>query len=75
MIFPKCSRSKPFSAAADREPNPGDVALADVLDAGGAVDEVMNLPLQDGFKVLLHFAAGDFDHNAQIHRAHVFHGR
>ena len=41
--------------------NPCDVALADVLDALGAVDEVVNLPFENGLEVSLHLASSDLD--------------
>ena len=49
--------------------DPGDVALADVLDALGAVDEVVDLALEHRLEVLLHLAAGDLDDDAERHGA------
>jgi hypothetical protein len=43
-----------------RDPDPGDIALSDMLDAGGAVDKIVDLALQDRFEILLHLAPGDF---------------
>ena len=54
--------------------DPGDVALADVLDTGGAVDEVVDLPLQHRFEVLLHLAAGDAHQDPHVHGALILDG-
>ena len=48
---------------ADAEP--GDVPLPDVHDALGVVDQVVNLPLQDGLEVGLEVPAGHFHHHGQ----------
>ena len=45
--------------------HPGDIALADVHDALGVVDEVVNLALQDRLVVLLHLAAGHLHDDGQ----------
>jgi len=52
--------------------DPGDVALADVLDARRAVDEVVDLPLQNRLEVLLHLPSGDLHHDAHVHVALLF---
>ncbi len=49
------------------DPDPGDVTLTDVLYAGCAVDEIVHLPLQHRFKVLLHLAPGHLDDERHIH--------
>ena len=41
--------------------DPGDVALADVLNARGAIDEVMDLALEDWLEILIHLATGHLD--------------
>ncbi len=51
--------------------DPGDVTLADVLDAGGAVDEIVHLAFQDRLKVGLHLAPGNPDDDPHVHRALV----
>ena len=51
--------------------DPGDVALADVLDAAGAVDEVVDLALEHRLEVALHLAAGYLDQDAHVHGAAV----
>ena len=43
---------------------PDDVALADVQEAFGLVQEVVQLTFEDGLEVLLHLAAGDLDQQA-----------
>ncbi len=53
--------------------NPGDVALTDVLDARGTVDEVMDLTFEHRLKVLLHLAASHLDHDAHVHGAFCGH--
>ena len=45
--------------------HPGDIALADVHDALGVVDQVVNLALQDRFVVLLHLASGHLHDDGQ----------
>ncbi len=45
--------------------DPGDVALADVHDALGVVDQVVDLALEDGLEVGLHLAPGHLDEDAQ----------
>ena len=50
-------------AVADADP--GYVALAVVLDAFGAVGEVVELALDDGLEVLLHLASGHLDDDAE----------
>ena len=50
-------------------PDPGDVALAVVLDALGAVQEVVELAFEDGLEVGLHLAAGHVDDDAERQRA------
>ena len=46
-------------------PDPGDVALSDVHDALGVVDQVVNLAFQDGFEVFLELAARHFHVDGQ----------
>ena len=65
MTLPKCSRRKPLAEGALADARPGDVALAVVLDALDAVDEVVELALEDGLEVGLHLAAGDVDDHAE----------
>ena len=55
-----------------READPRDVSLADVLDARGAVHEIVDLPFEDRLEVLLHLAAGNIDDYSQIHVAFGF---
>ena len=40
------------------DPDPCDVSLSDVHDALGIVDQMVDLSLQNGFKVDLHLASG-----------------
>ena len=49
--------------------NPGDIALADVLDARGAVDEIVDLAFQDRLEVFLHLPSGDLYDDAHVHIA------
>ena len=51
-----------------RDAYPGDVALSNVLDAGSAVDEVVDLPFQDRLEVLLHLPAGNLNNDAHVGR-------
>ena len=44
---------------------PDDVALAHVPDAFGAVDQVVDLALEDGLEVGLHLSAGHLDPDGQ----------
>src|SRR5664280_1977272 len=55
-------------------PRPGDVALAVVLDALDAVDEVVELALEDGLEVRLHLAPGDVHDHAERQGAALLHG-
>src|SRR3990172_3754696 len=55
------------------DPDPGDIALANVLDARGPVDEVMDLTFEHRLEVLLHLAPGDLDDDPQVHRALIRH--
>ena len=50
----------PFS-----DPDPGDVPLPDVHDALGVIDQVVDLPLQDGLEVFLHLPAGHLGEDGQ----------
>ncbi|MEJ2561680.1 MAG: hypothetical protein P8Z42_03225 [Anaerolineales bacterium] len=52
--------------------DPGNVALTDVLDAGPAVDDVVDLAFEHRLEIFFHLASGDFHQNAQIHAALVF---
>ena len=55
------------------DPDPGDISLSDMLDALGAVDVVVDLPLEHRLEVLLHLSAGNLDHDAQGQRAALSH--
>ena len=48
-------------------PDPGDITLPDVLYPRGAIDEVVNLALEDRFEILLHLPSSDFYQDAKIH--------
>ena len=48
--------------------DPVDIALAHVPDSLSAVDHVMDLALEDGFKIRLHLASGHFHPDAEGQR-------
>ncbi len=54
------------------DPDPGDIALADMHDALNVVDQVMDLTLDDRLEIRLKFATGDLDINAQRHGLALF---
>ena len=45
--------------------SPDDVALAHMPETLGAVEQVVDLAFENGLKIGLHFAAGDFDPDGQ----------
>ena len=49
--------------------DPGDIPLSNMLDARGAIDEVMDLAFEHRFKVRLHRPARHLDHHAHAHVA------
>ena len=59
-----------FGGLADADPV--DVTLAHVPDAFGAVDQVVDLALEDGLEVGLHLAPGHFHPDADGQRGQVF---
>ena len=67
--FAKVLEVKALVGRVIADADPGNVALADVLDARRAVDKVVDLPLEHRLKVLLHLAAGHLDDDAHVHRA------
>ena len=64
----KVFQIKAFVGGAVGNTNPGNIPLANVLDARSAVDEVMDLPFQHRLEIFLHLPPGHIDDNAQIHR-------
>ena len=62
---PDISQGKPFLDRRFAHADPGDIPLPDVHDALSVVDQVMDLPLQDGFEIILQLAAGHLDVNSQ----------
>ena len=63
---------KTFLGSGFAHADPGDVALANVLDARRAVDEVVNLPLQHWLEVLLHLPSSHLDDDPQVHVSTLF---
>ena len=53
--------------------DPRDVTLTHVLETGGCVDKVVELPLQHRLEIQLHLAASHLDQNSHIHRAADLH--
>ncbi len=72
-MVPISLRVKPFSTAGLAYPDPGNIPLPDVHDALSIVDEVMDLPFQDGLEIRLHLAAGHLDINPERQAGPFFH--
>ena len=70
-MSPKCFEREALVRRSLADADPGDVALADVLDAARAVDEVVDLALEHRLEVLLHLAAGHLDQDAHVDRRPV----
>ncbi len=70
--FAEMFQVKTFFGRSLAETNPGDVALADVLDARRTVDEVVNLSLQHWLEVLLHLPPGHLDDDPHVHVSPLF---
>ncbi len=72
-IFPKSSRSNPASAALEERRIQVMSRWPTCWIPRSAVDEVVNLPLQDRLEVRFHLAPSDVDDDAHLHRALLGH--
>ena len=60
-------KAEAFFHSAFSDTNPRDIPLADVHDALGIVDQVVDLTLENGLEVGLHLTAGNLDEDTQRH--------
>ena len=65
-------QGKAFFNGRFADPDPGNIALADMHDPLNIVDQVMDLTLDDRLKIRLKFTASDLDINAQRHGLALF---
>ncbi len=65
-------QGKAFFNGRFADPDPGDIALADMHDALNVIDQMMDLTLDDRLKIRLKFTPGDLDINAQRHGLALF---
>jgi hypothetical protein len=67
--FAEVLQVEAFVGGGVRNADPGDIALADVLDAGGTVDKIVHLSFEHRLEVRLHLAASHLDDDTHVHVA------
>jgi hypothetical protein len=65
--FPEMFQVEPLSSCRVGDTNPGNVSLTDMLDTGGAIDEVMYLALEDRLEIFLHLASSYLHDDTHVH--------